>query len=158
MLTEAERKTISSSFALVVPIAATAADLFYKRLFEIQPGYRKLFKGDMDRQKGKLVAMLVFIVKSLDYPDSAWRDIVDEDNDLFLILLALGRRHKELYHVPDKSYDDVGAALLWALDYGLGKAFTPEVRDAWAKVYGLLALVMKLGVNSVVDIQKGKVA
>ena len=39
--------------------------------------------------------------------------------------------------------DTVGAALLWTLEMGLGRAFTPEVKDAWATVYGLLATTMK---------------
>jgi hemoglobin-like flavoprotein len=37
----------------------------------------------------------------------------------------------------------VGAALLWTLEKGLGRAFTPEMRDAWATVYGLLASTMR---------------
>ena len=34
-------------------------------------------------------------------------------------------------------------ALLWTLGQGLGDAFTPEVEEAWAEAYGLLATVMK---------------
>jgi hemoglobin-like flavoprotein len=128
-----------------VPIADTAADLFYKRLFEIEPSTRRLFSEDMGPQKRKLLAMLAFIVKSMDWPDEAWRDAVAADDDLFLVVLALGRRHSELYHVEDASYDSVGAALLWTLDYGLGEAFTAEVRDAWTRVFGLLATTMKMG-------------
>jgi hemoglobin-like flavoprotein len=93
--------------------------------------------------------MLAFIVKSLDWPDSAWRETVAEEDDLFLVVLALGRRHSELYAVPDAAYATVGDALLWTLDYGLGKEFTPPVRAAWTKVYGLLANAMKMGRLSV---------
>ena len=89
--------------------------------------------------------MLKFIVKSIDWSDESWRDSVDADEDLFLVVLALGRRHAELYRIPDESYDTVGAALLWTLDYGLGEAFTAETRDAWTRVYGLLAQTMKMG-------------
>jgi hemoglobin-like flavoprotein len=93
--------------------------------------------------------MLGFIVKSLDWPDEAWRDSVAEEDDLFLVVLALGRRHTELYNVPETAYATVGEALLWTLDYGLGKEFTPPVRAAWTKVYGLIANAMKMGRLSV---------
>ena len=57
-------------------------------------------------------------------------------------LLLIGRRHVR-YGVQDGHYDTVGAALLWTLEAGLGRAFTPDVKEAWAAVYGLLATTMK---------------
>ncbi len=145
MLTLTDKQAIRRSWELVTPIAETAADLFYQRLFELQPSYRKLFPPDMAPQKRKLLAMLAFIVKSVDWPDTAWKDAVDAEDDLLLVVLALGRRHGVLYRVPDDSYDVVGAALLWTLDMGLGEAFTAETRDAWTRVYGLLAKTMRMG-------------
>jgi hemoglobin-like flavoprotein len=145
VLNEAQKSAIRRSWKLVVPIADTAADLFYKRLFELAPGYRGLFGEDMVPQKRKLVAMLAFIVRTLDWEDATWKDAVDKDDDAFLVVLALGLRHAELYKIPDESYDVVGQALLWTLDFGLGEAFTVEVRDAWARVYGLVAQTMKMG-------------
>jgi hemoglobin-like flavoprotein len=59
-----------------------------------------------------------------------------------LVVAALGRRHAHLYDVPDEAYAPVGEALLWTLDYGLGEAFTTEVRDAWAALYGVLSKCM----------------
>ncbi len=151
MLNDAEKAIIRDSWRLVVPIADTAAELFYKRLFELQPEYRSLFPEDMSGQKRKLVVMLNFIVKSLDWPDSAWRDDVQDEDDLFLVMLALGRRHSDLYRIPDASYDVVGAALLWALDYGLGKKFDAPCRAAWTRVYTLVSTAMKMGRLSVRD-------
>ncbi|MEZ4362231.1 MAG: globin domain-containing protein [Kofleriaceae bacterium] len=149
MLTDPDKRAILESWRLVVPIAETAADLFYKRLFELQPSYQQYFKTDMATQKRKLIAMLAFIVKSLDWPETAWRDNVAEEDDLFLVVLALGRRHSELYHIPDSAYGTVGEALIWTLDYGLGKKFNATARAAWTKVYGLLATTMKMGRLSV---------
>jgi hemoglobin-like flavoprotein len=149
MLTDAEKRIIRDSWRLVVPIADTAADLFYKRLFELKPAYQQYFKNDMATQKQKLVAMLGFIVKSLDWPESAWRDNVEEEDDLFLVVLALGRRHSELYKIPDSTYEVVGEALLWTLDYALGKKFDAPTRAAWAKVYTLISTAMKMGRLSV---------
>jgi len=47
-----------------------------------------------------------------------------------MVISALGRRHRDIYKVPDDAYPPVGEALLWTLDYGLGEAFTVDVRDA----------------------------
>jgi hemoglobin-like flavoprotein len=149
MISDEEKSAIKDSWRLVVPIAETAADLFYRRLFELRPEYRRLFPEDMKSQKRKLVAMLGFVVKSLDWPESAWRDTVAEEDDLCLVVLALGRRHSDLYKVPDAGYDVVGEALLWTLDYGLGKKFDAPTRAAWTHVYQLLALTMKMGRLSV---------
>lgn len=149
MLTDQDKKVILDTWRLVVPIADTAADLFYKKLFELAPSYRAMFKGDLASQKRKLIAMLSFIVKSLDWPAEAWRAEVAEEEDLFLVVLALGRRHSDLYKIPDDSYGVVAEALLWTLDYGLGKKFDAEARAAWTKVYMLMASTMKMGRLSV---------
>lgn len=145
MLTRGHRAAVRRSWELVVPIADTAAELFYKRLFELNPSYRALFGEDLAPQRRKLIAMLRFIVKAVDWPDSAWRESVPADKDLFLVVLALGRRHTDLYRVPDEAYQTVGEALLWTLDYGLGEAFTAEVKEAWVQVYTLVSKTMKMG-------------
>jgi hemoglobin-like flavoprotein len=145
MFSDAEKAAIQRSWRLVVPIAEAAADLFYKRLFELRPEYKSLFPAEMSGQKRKLVRMLAFIVKALDWKDEAWRDDVNPNEDLFLVMLALGRRHSDLYKIPTESYAPVGEALLWTLDYGLGDAFTPEVRATWTRLYTLFAQTMRMG-------------
>jgi hemoglobin-like flavoprotein len=156
VITDDEKNAITESWRLVVPISETAADLFYKRLFELEPQYRALFPDDMAKQKRKLVAMLGFVVRSLDWPDANWRETVSEEDDLCLVMLALGRRHSDLYKVPDSSYDVVAQALLWTLDYGLGKAFDARTRAAWTHVYRLIALTMKMGRLSVPNVTRAE--
>jgi len=53
-------------------------------------------------------------------------------------LKELARRHVN-YGVENRHYTTVGAALLWTLQVGLGEAFTPELRDAWASAYNMLS-------------------
>ena len=122
---------VQSSFARVAPIAETAADLFYQRLFDLDPSLRPLFRGDMKDQGKKLMAMLGTVVGGLRQLDR-----------LVPGVRALGARHAD-YGVRDEHYDTVGAALLWTLEKGLGKAFTPETKEAWTTVYGILATTMK---------------
>ena len=49
-MTPEQIKLVQDSFAKVRPIAGTAADLFYGRLFEIAPQVRPLFPDDMAEQ------------------------------------------------------------------------------------------------------------
>jgi hemoglobin-like flavoprotein len=90
-----------------------------------------MFRGDMAEQRKKLMQMLTAAVKGLDRLDQ-----------LVPVVHELGRRHGG-YGVTDAHYDTVGTALLWTLEKGLGSAFTPEVEEAWATVYGVLARTMR---------------
>ncbi len=120
-----------SSFAQVIPIADTAAALFYGRLFELAPELRPLFKGELQEQGRKLMRMIGLAVKGLD----RWETLAP-------VLRDLGQRHEQ-YGVREQDYDTVGAALLWTLEQGLGPSFTPEVKAAWVAVYTQLAGAMQ---------------
>ncbi len=122
---------MQNSFAKVSPIAETAAELFYGRLFELDPALKPLFKGDMKTQGAKLMRMIGMAVNGLNDLDG-----------LVPAVQALGVRHVD-YGVKDEHYDTVAAALLWTLGKGLGDDFTPEVEAAWTETYLLLAGVMK---------------
>ncbi len=122
---------VKESFALVVPIKETAAELFYNRLFAIDPTTAPLFaEADMKIQGMKLMAALAMVVGALDRPDV----VVPAAQDL-------SRRHVG-YGVTEAQYGSVGAALLWTLEQGLGAAYTPEVAAAWTAAYVLLSGVM----------------
>lgn len=131
MLTATQKSLVQDSFATIAPIADDAAALFYRRLFELDPSLRHMFPGDMAEQRRKLMQMLTAAVKGLDRLDR-----------LVPVVEDLGRRHAT-YRVEERHYDTVGAALLWTLEKGLGEAFTPDTKEAWATVYGLLATTMK---------------
>jgi hemoglobin-like flavoprotein len=105
--------------------------LFYGRLFELDPSLPLLFRGDMREQGRKLMQMLTVAVRGLDRLET-----------IVPAVQALGRRHVA-YGLTEAHFATVGAALLWTLEQGLGSAFTPEVADAWASVYGVLATTMQ---------------
>lgn len=129
-MTPHQIKLVQTSFAQVAPIAATAADLFYGRLFEIAPQVRGMFPDDLSEQKKKLMAMLGTVVAGLARLET-----------LLPAVRALGQRHAG-YGVTAEQYAPVGAALLWTLEKGLGEAFTPEVKAAWTTAYGVLSQTM----------------
>jgi hemoglobin-like flavoprotein len=130
-VTPEQKVLVQESFAQVVPIADIAAELFYGRLFEVDPSLRTLFHGDMREQGRKLMQMLAVAVRGLDRLEM-----------IVPAVQALGRRHAA-YGVTEAHFATVGAALLWTLEHGLGSAFTPEVADAWASVYDVLATTMQ---------------
>ncbi|WP_299899206.1 globin family protein [uncultured Aquimarina sp.] len=126
---------VQTSFSKVAPIAETAAEIFYNKLFELDPELKKIFPAnDTEAMKGqgnKLMTMLSSAVAGLTNLDR-----------LIPILQDLGKRHVD-YKVESSHYDTVGAALLSTLSVGLGDDFTPEVEAAWAETYGVMASVMK---------------
>ena len=113
-----QKVLIQASFQRVLAIADVAAELFYGRLFELDPALRPMFRGDMATQGKKLMNALKLIVNGLDKLEQ-----------LVPALEALARRHVN-YGVTDEHYETVGAALIWTLQRGLGDSFTPSVAAA----------------------------
>ncbi|HKY93495.1 MAG TPA: globin family protein [Nevskiaceae bacterium] len=136
-MTPREIELVQTSFEKVVPIADAAANLFYGRLFEIDPSTRPLFKSNLDQQGRMLMQALTMVVRQLHTPER-----------IVGAVQTLGRKHVG-YGVETRHYDSVGAALLWTLETGLGPAFTPEVKAAWAAAYGVLAKLMLDAANEV---------
>jgi hemoglobin-like flavoprotein len=124
---------VQESFEKVKPIAPAAAEIFYSKLFELDPQLKPLFptgEEAMKTQGNKLMTMLGAAVAGLSNIDA-----------LIPVLKDLGKRHVA-YKVEASHYNTVGAALLGTLETGLGDDFTTEVKNAWAEVYGTMADVM----------------
>jgi hemoglobin-like flavoprotein len=111
-------------------VGDTAAELFYGKLFSLDPGLRPLFKNDLKDQGRNLTAMISVAVHWLARPEK-----------IALAVQQLGRRHVA-YGVQPRHYQTVAAALLWMLEQCLGEAFTPEARSAWTAAYDMLAKTM----------------
>ena len=129
-MTPEQVKAVQESFKSVVPIAGTAADLFYDRLFLIAPQARTLFPDDLSEQKKKLMAMLGTVVMGLDKLET-----------ILPAASALAKRHVD-YGAKAEHYPVVGEALLWTLEKGLGKAWTKDLAAAWTEAYTTLSNFM----------------
>ena len=134
-MTPEQVQLIRLTFVQVMNRKMEVGRMFYDRLFSIAPDTRPMFRGDIDVQAQKLMDTLALAISGL-------RDLPS----LVGMLEALSVRHVG-YGVHDKHYDDVGAALLWTLERGLGPSFTPEARDAWTALYGTVAEVMRNAVK-----------
>ena len=92
IMTNEQIKLVHDSFRQVAPIAG---QLFYARLFELDPRLELLFKGNLSEQGRKLMQMLGLAVNSLDRMEQ------------FLpVVRSLGTRHVS-YGVRDKDYETV---------------------------------------------------
>lgn len=130
-MTPTQIQLVQKTWARVLPIQREAGNVFYDRLFVLDPDIRRLFKRDIAAQGAMLMAALNGVVLSLDRMER----VLPMAQELAVRHVAWG--------VEARHYDTVGEALLWTLEQGLGDAFTLEVRDAWGTAYAALAEAMK---------------
>jgi hemoglobin-like flavoprotein len=132
-MTPTQIALVQQSFRKLAPHQETVPQLFYQNLFDLEPALKPLFRGDLRQQGRKLMGMLAMIVGGLERLDS-----------LKPVIRSLGARHAG-YGVEERHYGVVGAALLQTLEQGLGSAFAPAVKEAWATAYDILAGEMMAG-------------
>ena len=75
---------LRESVALLPKEDLTPADEFYRRLFELAPEVRPMFKGDMGLQVKKFSDMLAWVIAHLEDPKELCKE-----------LHALGARHRD---------------------------------------------------------------
>jgi hemoglobin-like flavoprotein len=130
-MTPTQVNLVQESFRTVAAHAAETGRLFYDEFFRLAPDRRALFPTELSAQKHKFVQMLGEVVKNLDRISQISEDLVD-----------LGYRHLA-YDVDEEDYKAFGDALLRTLEKLLGAGLTPEMRDAWAAAYDMLARLMQ---------------
>lgn len=129
-MTEDQARIVQSTWRAVLPVGDTFAELFYGRLFAVDPALRKLFKDDMIEQGRNLTAMLSVAAAN-----------IGKTERIRLALRNLGRRHVA-YGVRPDHFESVEDALLFALEHALIDVFTPEVKAAWQAAFRKLSSLM----------------
>lgn len=135
-VTERQAGLIQTSYMRVVEDIDLAAEMFYKRLFALEPATRTLFKGDMQSQGRKLIQMLLVAVNGAFNLEG-----VDAD------MRVLGQEHID-YGVKAEYFEPLGSALIETVASTLGSDFTPEMREAWQVWYNALADMVKRGMEA----------
>ncbi|HEX2835659.1 MAG TPA: protein kinase [Thermoanaerobaculia bacterium] len=108
-----------------------AAQIFYKKLFEIAPAVKPMFAHvDMATQGAMLMNMLSAAVRGLDHLE-----------ELTPVLQELGRRHAA-YGVRVDHYPAVEACLLYTIEAMMGDDFNLDVKLAWTRIYNFIAETM----------------
>jgi len=103
----------------------------YRRLFELAPGAKALFRGDMEMQGEMLSHMLQCLVYGMSRPEH-----------MRLGLCYLGRRHDD-YAVAPEHYAAFRQACLEAVRGVLGEKHTPPVERAWADTIDMIVASMR---------------
>ena len=131
-MTTKQIELVQRSWQMVVALdAQTVGSLFYNRLFEIAPEVKPMFgRSSMEEQSRKLLSMLSYVIGKLH----KLGDIIGE-------VKKLAQRHVH-YGVHDEHYTDVGRALLWTLEAGLGDNWNNDLKNAWTDCYTTLAEAM----------------
>jgi hemoglobin-like flavoprotein len=133
-MTPEQADTVQTTWRAVLPVGSTFAELFYGRLFAVDPRLRSLFRDDMVEQGRNLTAMLSVAAANLAKPER-----------ISAALRQLGRRHAA-YGVQVRDFETVEDALLFALEHALIDVFTPEAKAAWRAAYALLSSMMQDGI------------
>ncbi len=130
-MTKERIQLLQQNFVKVLSVSDLAGQLFYRRLFELDPLTKPMFKADMQEMTRQLMQTVGMIVTGLSTPHEVMSFVAEH-----------GRKHVE-YGVVEAHYETVRTALLWTLDQVLGSEFTPEAQAAWTEAYDFIAKVMK---------------
>src|SRR5205823_9946581 len=82
VLTRGQAEVVQLTWRAVLPVGDTFAELFYGRLFALDPDVRRLFKDDLVEQGRNLTAMLSVVAANMARPER-----------IVVALRQLGRRH-----------------------------------------------------------------
>ena len=105
--------------------------VFFERLFELDPSLEPLFDGGTNRMRDKFLQTIGTLVASVELFDKAVPSI-----------RQIGIRHLG-YRVEPEHYAAVKSALLYSLAHVLNEDYTPEVEAAWEALYEIIARIAR---------------
>lgn len=125
-MTDLQIVLVQRTFRYLQPIGDTVAELFYRRLGELEPRLARVCPAGAQRSEGrKLLQMLAVGVAGL-------RDT----ERMAGVLAAFGRDNPALFTTAGPAV--VGQALLDTFHVALGDAFSRDVYQAWTAAYAAL--------------------
>ena len=129
-LTAQQKRLIRESFLRLEPAFDLVGQVFFHKLFRLDPFFRARFAGPVEIQGRKFMAALKLGIVSLNY-----------EGGLAPTLKLLGVRHR-LLGIKVRHYRLMAKALIWTLEQSLGKHFTRETKDAWSVMLTQITRVM----------------
>ena len=133
MLSDFAKPYIQASVPVLRAHGVAITNRFYKNLFESHPELSNLFNMGNQAQglQQQSLAAAVF----------AYAANFEQAEALAPVVTRIAHKHASLGITPDH-YPIVGEHLLGAIKEVLGEAATPELIQAWAEAYGVLANVL----------------
>ena len=129
-LTAEQKRLIRVSFLRVEPALDLVAQLFFLKLFRLDPSLRKKFSGPIEVQARKFAAGAKLAMISLGHEDG-----------LAPTLKLLGARHRQL-GIRSRHYRTMSRALVWTLERSLEKNFDRDTKDAWNTLLSSFTRIM----------------
>ncbi|GIP25314.1 flavohemoprotein [Paenibacillus sp. J23TS9] len=130
MLSKETIDIIKSTVPVLEIHGKTITTTFYQMLFDNHPELLNIF-NHANQREGKQPQALANAV----YAAAAH---IDHLEDILPVVKQIGQKHRALNILPEH-YPIVGENLLGAIKKVLGDAATPEILDAWAQAYGMIA-------------------
>lgn len=123
-------EVIKSTVPVLEVHGRSITTVFYRNMFHHHPELLDIFNHANQRQ-GKQPTALANAV----YAAAA---NIDRLENILPVVRQIGEKHRALNILPEH-YPIVGENLLGAIREVLGEAATPEIMEAWAKAYGVIA-------------------
>jgi hemoglobin-like flavoprotein len=130
-MTSDDIKWIQESWRRIEPVKGIAAELFFNRLFELDPLLRSACGDDLKARYEGFTRVLGATVRGLTRLEM-----------LLPAVREFGIRHP-LSGAVEEHHANIASALLWMLEKALRRDFTPEVKSAWIKAYGMLSQTVR---------------
>jgi hemoglobin-like flavoprotein len=130
-MTEDDIAQVQESWRTIDSVKHIAAELFYVKLFELDPQLRLMYGDDLRLCTQKFTELMDATVRGLDRAEM-----------LMPAIRELGIRHPT-FGESDAHHGTVASALLWTLEKGLRKDFTPQIKSAWIKICGVLSQTLR---------------
>ena len=122
-MTPEQTELVRRSFDAIWPVRRKLANQFYCRFFELAPDAQGLFRGDMERQHLKLMDIIAAIVGTLD------------KREMFQSIISYSGLQHARFGAKPLHFAAFGDALIWGLEQQFGTEFSPEMKEAWIKLY-----------------------
>jgi len=119
LLTPAQKRLIRESFVKLEPALDLVGQLFFLKLYRLDPALRERFGNDPKKLGRKFMAAAKLTVIALKYDDC-----------LAPTLKLLGVRQRML-GMKVRDYRLMGKAWMWTLERSLEKQLTRQTKDAW---------------------------
>ncbi len=119
-LTAKQKRLIRESVLKLEPAFDLVGQLFFCKLYRLDPSFRDRFSGPPEVQSRKFMAGLKLGILSLNHEDG-----------FAPILKLLGVRHRQ-FGIKVRHYRTMTKALIWTLERSLEKRFTRETKEAWS--------------------------
>lgn len=130
MLSQQTIDIIKSTVPVLEQHGKTITTVFYKNMFNKHPELLDIFNHANQSQGRQQTALANTVLAAAQH--------IDNLGAIVPAVVQIGHKHRSLGILPEH-YPIVGENLLGAIKEVLGDAATPEIINAWAEAYGVIA-------------------